>query len=70
MTFTGSDYAAIAVIMIMILGPMAAGAKVGINEGVTRDTPVTVSAPAVAPTTTAPATAAPAPAPAAPAPQK
>ena len=46
MSLTGSNYAAIAVIMIMILGPMAAGAKKGMNEGVTRDTPVTTPAPA------------------------
>ena len=39
----GSDFAALAVILVMILGPMAAGAKKGIDEGVTRDTPVTAS---------------------------
>ena len=52
MTFSGSDYAAIAVVMVMILGPMAAGAKRGMDEGITRDTPV-MAAP-TAPVTPAP----------------
>ena len=37
---SGSDVAAVVVAMMMILGPMAAGAKKGMDEHVTRDTPV------------------------------
>ena len=39
----GTDIAALVVAMVMILGPMAAGAKKGMDEGVTRNTPVTSS---------------------------
>jgi hypothetical protein len=52
----GSDFAALAVILVMILGPMAAGAKKGMDEGVTRDTPVMAS-PAPAPATPPPSPA-------------
>ena len=39
----GLDIAAVVVALIMICGPMAAGAKRGMDEGVTRSTPVMVS---------------------------
>ena len=44
----GAEIAAAIVALIMICGPMAAGAKKGMDEGVTRDTPV-VAAPTAAP---------------------
>ena len=47
----GAEIAAAIVALIMICGPMAAGAKKGMDEGVTRDTPVvaTPTAPSAAP---------------------
>ncbi len=62
----GSDIGALIVAAVMILAPMAAGAKKGIDENVTRDTPVVASPAAMTAPTPAPATAPAASQPAAP----